>query len=105
MENESAIVTTSGIALRGADHRQADAGVAARRLDDRLAGLEVAAALGLFDDADREAVLHRRRRVEELGLHVQPHLLRRDAVDADAGRVADGVDDAVIEAAATVGGA
>ena len=49
------------IALGGTDHRQADPGVAAGRLDDRLTRLEIAAALGAFDDADREAVLDRRR--------------------------------------------
>ena len=91
------------IALGGADHRQPDAGVAARRLDHRLPRLEFAAALGLLDDADREAVLDRPGRIEELGLHVQPHVLRRDAVEADARRVADGVDDAVVEASAAVG--
>ena len=42
-------------------------------------------------------------RVEELGLHVQPHVLRRDPVEADAGGVADGVDDAVVKASATFG--
>ena len=44
-----------GIALRGADHGEADAGIAAGGLHDRLAGLEVAAALGFLDDADRQA--------------------------------------------------
>ena len=59
------------IALLRAHHREPDAGVAARRLDHGLAGLELAAALGVFDDAEREAVLHRAERVERLDLDVQ----------------------------------
>ena len=47
----SAIVDDERIALLRAHHRETDAGVAARRFDDRLAGLERAAALGVLDDA------------------------------------------------------
>jgi hypothetical protein len=91
------------IALGGTHHRQADARVAAGRFDHGLTRLELAAALGAFDDADRQAVLDRRGGIEELGLDIQPHVLRRNAVDANAGGVADGVDDAVIEASAALG--
>ena len=93
------------VALRRTDHRQPDPRVAAGGLDHRLPGLQVTATLGLFDDADRQAVLDRGRRVEELGLHIDPHMLWRDAIEANAGRVADGVDDGVIEASAAVGAA
>ena len=54
------------VAFRGADHGESDSGVAARRLDDRLARLQVTAAFRLFDDADREPVFHRCGGVEEL---------------------------------------
>ena len=50
------------IALLGADHGEADAGVAAGRLDHGLAGLQRAAALGLLDDVERQPVLDRSRR-------------------------------------------
>ena len=46
------------IALLGADHGEADAGVAAGRLDDGLAGLQRAAAFGRLDHAQGQAVLH-----------------------------------------------
>ena len=44
------------------DERQPDAGVAARRLDDRAAGLQQAVALGRVDDVAGDAVLGRSRR-------------------------------------------
>ena len=59
------------VALGGADHREADAGVAARRLDDGLAGPERAVALGGLDHAEGEAVLDRAERVERLELDVE----------------------------------
>src|SRR2546421_10865371 len=42
------------IAFLRADHREADPGVAARRLDDGLAGLQIAALLGRLDDPERQ---------------------------------------------------
>ena len=72
------------VAAGGADHRERDAGVAARALDDGAAGLQRARRLGRVDDADAEAVLHARGGVVELelgedgrlgavGHAVQPH--------------------------------
>ena len=49
------------IALLRAHHGEADAGVAAGRLDHGLAGLQRAVALGRLDDVDREPILDRRR--------------------------------------------
>ena len=69
------------IALGGAHHREADAGVAAGRLDDGLAGLELTRLLGRLDDAQREAVLDRAQRVEGLDLHEEVHARRRQPVD------------------------
>jgi hypothetical protein len=91
------------IALGGADHRKADAGIPAGRLDHRLPRLQRAAALGFLDDADRQAILDRRRRVEVLRLHVQPDMVRRQSVDADTGRIANRIHDAVIQAAPSAG--
>ena len=50
------------------DHRQADAGVAGGRLDDRAAGLELAGGLRGLDHPGRDAVLHRAAGVEVLHL-------------------------------------
>ena len=92
-----------GIALGGADHRKADAGVAARRLDDGLARLQRPVALGGLDDAERKAVLDRAGRVEELALDVEGRVLRGEPVDLHDRGVADRVDDAVVEPAASLG--
>ena len=56
------------IALVRAHHREADAGVAARRLDDGLAGPQLAGALRIFDDAEREPILDRAHRIERFDL-------------------------------------
>ncbi len=77
------------VALRRADHGEADAGVAARRLDDRLARLQRARLFGIFDDAQRQAVLDRTHRVEGFDLDVEIDALGRQLVDANDGRMAD----------------
>ena len=59
IEKVSAMSGDEGIALGGAHHRQRDAGVAGRGLDDGLARLERALALRVLDDGDREAILDR----------------------------------------------
>ena len=56
------------VAPCGADHRERDAGVAARALDDGAAGLQRARRLRRIDDADAESVLHAGRGVVELEL-------------------------------------
>src|SRR5207248_4809702 len=43
------------VALHGGDHREADPGVAARRLHDRAATLHRARALGILDQRQRDA--------------------------------------------------
>ena len=92
------------ITLRGAHHRERDAGVARRRFDDRLARLQRAAFLRVLDDRDREAILDRRERIEELALHVHRRAGRREAVDADDGSAADGAENVVVDhGAATLG--
>ena len=62
-----------GIALGRADHGKSDAGVAAGCLDDGLAGLQCAAAFGVLDDAEGEAVLDRAERIEGLDLDEEVH--------------------------------
>ena len=81
------------VALDRADHGEADAGVAARRLDDGLAGAERAVALGRLDDGERQPVLDRAHRVEGLELGVERRVGRCQRVQADDGRVADGGED------------
>src|SRR6185503_7860330 len=84
------------VAARVADEREADAGVARGALDDHAAGLEHAAALGVEDDVERGAVLHRAAGVEELGLSedVAAGALG-GAAQADERRVADRADESV----------
>ena len=81
-----------GIALAGADHRKADAGVAAGRLDDCLAGLQQPVALGGLDHAQRQSVLDRAERIERLELGVDFDAFRREALEPHDRRVADGVE-------------
>ena len=60
------------VALGGADEGERDAGVAARRLDDRgAARLDPALGLGGLDHRDADAVLDRPARVEHLELGEQ----------------------------------
>ena len=92
------------IALLRADHRQPDAGVAARRLDDRLTGFQASVPFGRFDDVERQPVLDRGGRIEELGLHIKPHAFGGEVVDADDRRVADRVEHAVEQPSASLGG-
>jgi hypothetical protein len=61
------------IAFPGADHGQADSGIAAGGLDDRLPRLQLAAALGGFYDAQRQPVLDGAQRIERLQLDEKLH--------------------------------
>ena len=76
------------VTQRRAHHRQGDARVAARALDDDGVGLQQPAAAGIEQDKGREPVLDRAARIEKLRLRVD-----RDAVapevERDQGRVAD----------------
>ena len=56
------------VALRRADHREADAGVAGRGLDEGVAGLDGALALRGLDHGERDPVLHGAGGVEHLEL-------------------------------------
>ena len=78
-----------GVALLGADHGEADAGVAAGGFDDGLAGLEGAGAFGVLDDAEGEAVLDGAEGVEGFDLDEEVDAGGGELVDADYGRVAD----------------
>ena len=77
------------VALELRHHREGDARVAARRLEQRAAGLELAGRLGALDHRQRDAVLDRAGRVRALELRVEPYLrLRRDPRELDERRVA-----------------
>ena len=77
----------AAIALERGRDRQAVAGVARRRLDDRAAGLEQARALGRLDHRQPDPVLDRAARVEHLELGQQQRLaLDRAEVARDAAR-------------------
>ena len=84
------------VALQPGGDREAGAGVAGGRLDDRPAGAEAAVALGGVDQVDRDPVLDRAAGVEQLELGDE---LRRqagaDAAEPDERRVADRVEDRV----------
>ncbi len=84
------------ITLAGAHHREPDARIAAGRLDHGLPRAERAAPLGIFDDAQREAVLDRAHRVEGLDLHVQIDVVGRDLVQSHDRRSADGFENIVV---------
>src|ERR1700674_4096267 len=47
------------ITAQGGNHRERNAGVAAGRLDKRVAGLDITAPFGTHDHGERRAVLHR----------------------------------------------
>jgi len=57
-----------GVAFLRAHHGEADAGIAAGRLDNCLARLQGAILLRLLDDIERQAVLDRSHRIERLDL-------------------------------------
>ena len=72
----------------GGDDGEPDAGVAARRLDDRAAGLEHAVEFGGEDHLERGPVLRRAARVGRLGLegeHTADALVRMKRVSEDQG--------------------
>ena len=77
------------IALGRAHHRQTDPGVSTRRLHHRLAGLQLARALRVFNHAQRQPVLHRSQRVECFDLDVEVHALGREPIDLYDRRVAN----------------
>ena len=85
------------VAERVGDQRQADAGIAGGALDDHAAGLDQALLLGIADDEQPGAVLHRLARIEEFRLAVDlaAGLLGRP-VEANERRVADGIDDGIV---------
>jgi hypothetical protein len=86
----------AGIALRSAHHRQADAGISARHLDNSLPGLQLAGFLGRLDHAQREPVLHRPERIEGFDLDPHIHARRRHAVDLHNGGPADSFEDVLV---------
>jgi hypothetical protein len=82
-----------GVALPRADHGEADAGIAARRLDDRLPGLQRPVPLRRLDDPERKPVLDRTRGVEGLDLDEKLDTLQREPPDPHDRCVADGFED------------
>ena len=91
------------IALHRAGHGQPDAGIAAGCLDNGLPRFQRAALFGRLDDVHRQPVLDRPGRIERLELDVNRDVIRRDPVDADAGRVAHRVKYVVVKPAAPFG--
>mmetsp|Transcript_70776 Transcript_70776/g.160771 ORF Transcript_70776/g.160771 Transcript_70776/m.160771 type:complete len:200 (+) Transcript_70776:713-1312(+) len=85
------------VAALRADHGQRDACVAARGLNDGAARLQLAAALRVVDDGQRQAVFDGTKRVKELALHVQVHPCRGQAVHLDHGRPANSLGDVLID--------
>ena len=78
------------VALELGDHRERDAGVAARRLEQLAARLELAGGLGRLDHRHRDAILDRARRVLALELRVEPHAaVRREPRQLDERRRSD----------------
>ena len=87
------------VALEAGDRRQGDAGVARRRFDDGLPGVQVAVLLGVLDHRLGDAILDRAERVLALQLGEDPHVrVRGQRRDVDHRRVADQVEHAVVHA-------
>src|SRR5439155_16952007 len=75
---------------------QGDPRVPRRWLEDHGLRPELPRSLRLFDHREGDAVLQRARRVLPLELRPQPNLgLGRQALNADEGRVAHGLEDVV----------
>src|SRR5918999_689662 len=86
------------VALERGRHREAGAGVAARGLDDRAAGLQLAVALRGLDQGERRAVLDRPARVERLHLRDDRCLQRLpEPGEAHERGVADRIEDRVLD--------
>ena len=82
------------VALAPADHRQRDAGVARRRLEDDRVLVEQAAPLEVLDEVLRDAILDRPGRVEHLELGEDAdRRVRAHPRDLDQRRVPDRVED------------
>ena len=86
------------IALLSADHGETDAGIAAGRLDHRLAGLERAGALGSLNDVEGEPILYRGCRIEEFRLGVDGPAFYSNVIDPDHRGVANGIENTVEKA-------
>ena len=86
------------VALQARGDREAGAGVAGGRLDDRAAGLQPPVSLGGLDEPHRDAVLDRAARIEVLELGDQLRLdAGADAAEAHQRRVADRVEDRILD--------
>ncbi len=81
------------VALLRRHQRQAEAGVAGGRLDDRAARLQAAVGLGRLDHRHADAVLDRSRRVLALELEEQPAGPGVQSLDLHHRGVADGLED------------
>ena len=82
------------IAFYRCNHGKADAGIAARRLDNRAPGQQGAACFGSFHHGKRNTVLDRSAGIGPLALH--PDLMiGKQLGEADMRRVADRLEDVV----------
>src|SRR5262249_13343874 len=93
----------TAVAARIADVREADAGVARSALDHGAAGFQCAALLGVADDPERGAILHRAAGIQELRLAEDLAAgLAAHALEADERRIADGVGEILTDVHRTV---
>ena len=84
------------VAAHRGHQRQPHAGIARSAFDDRAAGLEQAAALGVVDHGDADAVLHRAAGIQVVGLDVDLGLeVLGHAVQAHQRGVPDGFENVV----------
>ena len=96
-EKVSAMTATNGISLGRTHHGKRNPGIAGGRLDHRLPRFQRPGSFGILDDADRQAILDRGERIEELALHVHRDVLGCEAVDADDGGLPDRAENAVVD--------
>ena len=84
------------VAAHDGDQRKSHAGIAGSALDDRAAGLEHAAALGIVDHGDADAVFHRAARIQVIRLDVNlSGRIFGHAIQPDQRRIADSFEDVI----------
>ena len=85
------------MAFRRAYHRERDTGVARGSFYHRLPRPQLTALFGIADDREGEAVLYRSHRVEGFDLDVNLDIIGRHTVEAHDRRVADGLENIVVD--------
>ena len=88
------------VATHRGSHRERNAGIARRRLDQRIAGFDLSALFSFDDHGQRRAILHRSRRIVALQLGEENVTRRsRQPLKLDERSVAYGIFDRLVHVA------